>query len=332
MTDRDKERAIRIALEAATWAPSVHNSQPWSFSITGDEIAVRADPERRLRYGDATGRQQLISCGAALFNLVTTLRCQGYEPVTRVLPDPDRPSLLATVRAAGSADVDELTKALRAEVKRRRTHRAGFTDLPIPDRLIDALVAQAGREGARLTPVRSPVAVAVVAALTQAAQGVQSQDRVLNLEVIRWARPPGSSRADGVPADAYPAEPARTSPHFPQRDYAWRHEWGNPSDQSASASSGVLTLLTTSGDTREEWIACGKALQRTLLYASAHGVSAAFHTQALEMHHLREYLRQELCSGEYPQMIMRLGITFDDTSAVRRPLRDVLDQSLGCGR
>lgn len=325
MTDREKERAIRTALEAATWAPSVHNSQPWSFSITGDEIAVRADLERKLRYGDAMGRQQLISCGAALFNLITTLRCQGYEPVDRILPDPDRPSLLATVRVGEPADVDELTKALCDEVKRRRTHRAGFTDLPVPDRLVDALVGQAGREGARLTPVRSPVAVEVVAALTQAAQGIQAQDRVLNLEVIRWAQPPGSSRTDGVPADAYPAEPARTTPYFPQRDYAWRHAWGNPSDQSASTSTGLLTLLTTSGDTREEWIACGRALQRALLYASAHGVSAAFHTQALEMHHLREYLRQELCSGEYPQMIMRLGITFDDTTGIRRPLSDVLD-------
>ncbi|GAA3561337.1 nitroreductase [Nonomuraea rosea] len=323
-TAAESTLAIRAALEAAAWAPSVHNSQPWSFAVSGDEISVRADTDRKLRYADPDGRQLLISCGAALFNIRTELRYRGYEPVVRVLPDPDRPALLATVRLGESITADEHTKALHAEVERRRTHRSAFTDLPVPDRLVETLVQQAAAEGAQLTPVRAPQAVRVVATVTEAAQNIQMQDRVLNLEVIRWARPPGSARRDGVPADAYPAEPAETDPRFAQRDYAWRHDWGTRQDSGAS-STGVVTLLTTSGDTREEWIAAGQALQRVLLHACAHGVSAAFHTQALEMHHLREFLRQELCSGQYPQMVMRLGITFDDHAGVRRPLSDQVD-------
>ncbi|MFI7707458.1 hypothetical protein [Nonomuraea sp. NPDC049480] len=55
-------------------------------------------------------------------------------------------------------------------------------------------------------------------------------------------------------------------------------------------------------------------------------MSAAFHAQALEMQHLREFMRQELCSGAYPQMIMRLGITFEAKETVRRrPLSDLVD-------
>lgn len=324
-TAEEHALVIHAALEAATLAPSVHNSQPWSFAVSGDEISVRADVDRKLRFSDPAGRQLLISCGAALFNLRTAMRCQGYEPVMRVLPDPDRPALLATIRLGDKAVPDEHTQLLNAEIERRRTHRAGFTNLPVPDRLVEALVQQAAAEGARLTPVRAPEAVRIVAALTEAAQYVQAQDRVLSLEVIRWARPPGSARKDGVPADAYPVEPAETNPPFAQRDYAWRHDWGTTADQDASTSAGVVALLTTTGDTREEWIAAGQALQQVLLHACAHGVSAAFHTQALEMAHLREFLRQELCSGEYPQMIMRLGITFDAKGAVRRPLSDLVD-------
>ncbi|MEV6156617.1 nitroreductase family protein [Nonomuraea sp. NPDC052129] len=225
----------------------------------------------------------------------------------------------------GSCSSVEHTRALGAEIERRRTHRAGFTDLPVPERLLEALVKDASNEGARLTPVGSPVAVSLIAGLTQAAQAVQSQDRVLTLEVIRWARLPGSARKDGVPAEGYPRQAARTGPHFPQRDYAWRHDWGSQADQSASTAPGVGALLTTPGDTRQEWTATGQALQSVLLRAWVYGVSAAFHTQALEMYHLREFLRQELCSQEYPQMIMRLGITFDDKESVRRPLSDTLE-------
>ncbi|MFF4624510.1 Acg family FMN-binding oxidoreductase [Nonomuraea jabiensis] len=324
-TTQETTLAIHAALKAAAWAPSVHNTQPWTFAVSGEEISVRADADRKLRFSDPEGRQQLISCGAALFNLTTALRCHGYEPVVRVLPDPERLALLATVRLGEGSAPDEHIAALNAEIEHRRTHRAGFTDLPVPDRLVETLVQQAAAEGARLTPVRAPEAIRAVAALTDAAQNVQSRNRLLALEVIRWARPPGSARTDGVPADAYPAEPAKTHPSFAQRDYAWRHDWGTTAGRAAPTSTGVVALLTTPGDSRQEWIAAGQALQRVLLHAGTYGVSAAFHTQALEMHHLREFLRQELCSGDYPQMIMRLGITFDAKGAVRRPLSDVVE-------
>ncbi|PZG07371.1 Acg family FMN-binding oxidoreductase [Nonomuraea aridisoli] len=316
--------AVRAALEAAGWAPSVHNSQPWAFAVAGEEISLRADTGRGLRFADPDGRQLLISCGAALFNLRTALLCAGFDAAVRVLPDPDRPALLATVRVGGGAVADEHTRTLRAEIERRRTHRAGFTDLPVPDRLVDGLVREAAEEGARLTPVRAPGDVRMVAALTVAAQQAQVRDRLLALDVVRWARPPGSARADGVPADAYPSGPVRVAAGFAQRDYAWRHDWGARQLGRGQHSPGVLALITTPGDGPGAWIAAGQALQRSLLHAAAHGVSAAFHTQPLEMHHLREFLRQELCEGAYPQMIIRFGITFDAGGAVRRSLPEVL--------
>lgn len=319
----DTKRALTVAVEAAVWAPSVHNTQPWSFAVSEEEISVRSDPDRRLRAGDLAGREALISCGAALFNIRTALRCEGFDPVTRVLPDPDRPALMATVRAGEAVSPDEHTKLLRAEVERRRTHRAGFTSLPVPDKLIEALVKQALSEGARLTPVVSREAVRVFAAVTNAAHGVQAQDQAFTLEVLRWSRPPDSTRKDGVPARGYPKEAARTG--FEQRDYAQGRSWGNDADQSMSVATGRVAVLTTVGDTREAWIAAGQSLQRVLLYASAFGVSAAFHTQALEMPLLREFMRLELCSGEYPQMLMRLGFTFDETQSTRRPLSDVVE-------
>ncbi|MEV7007524.1 nitroreductase family protein [Streptosporangium sp. NPDC051022] len=318
--------AVHAAVQAAVWAPSVHNTQPWSFVVDGEEIALRADSDRGLRTGDIMGRERLVSCGAALMNIRLVLRGLGHEARVRVLPDPDRPALLATVRLGESAEADEHTRTLCARIEHRRTHRAGFTETPVPDQLVDELVQQAAAEGARLTPVRSEAAVRALAALTEAAQEVQSQDRLFTLEVLRWARPPGSTRAEGVPAEAYPREPRRTRPHFAQRDYAHGHSWGGESDRSAATSTGLVAVLTTLSDSREDWITAGQALQRILLHADAHGVRAAFHTQPLEMFHLREFMRQELLSGEYPQMIMRLGFTPDEGRSVRRPIAEVLEE------
>jgi len=318
-------QVLRAAVEAAVWAPSVHNTQPWSFCVSGAEVRLSADPERRLRVTDPDGRQMLISCGAALFNLRIALRALGHRPVVRLLPDPDSPLLLATVRAGEPAPPDELAGLLYGEIERRRTHRSGFTALPIADELVDELVAAAGNEGARLIPVRADPMLRVLAALTGAAQEIQATDRRYALEMARWARPPGSARRDGVPADSYPTARRRGVPyHFAERDYGRGEGWGGGDEEPICAGTGLVVLLTTEGDTREDWLVAGQALQRVLLQASAYGVSAAFHGQALEMPDLRAFIRRHVCGGAHPQLLMRLGFALDEASSVRRPVAEVL--------
>ncbi|MDH2425268.1 hypothetical protein [Sphaerisporangium sp. TRM90804] len=331
-TSDEIARAARTAVEAAVWAPSVHNTQPWAFAVSGDEISLRANPDRRLRLADEGGRQMLISGGAALFDVRIALRELGYEPEVRVLPDPDRPLLLATVRLRAAGEADEHSRLLYGQIRKRRTHRAGFTGTPLPEDLVDALVAQASTEGACLTPVRSESAVRVLSAMTNAAQAVQGEDRGMSLEMIRWSSPAGSARRDGVPGRGDTGEPRRTFPqHFEQRGYAWGNPRGAEADQSGSTSTGLVAVLTTTGDSREDWLAAGQGLQRVLLHASAHGVRAAFHTQALEFPELRRFLRRYVCSGASPQMIMRLGLVGnedqDEVAGVRRPVSEVLEES-----
>ncbi|GAA0926098.1 Acg family FMN-binding oxidoreductase [Nonomuraea longicatena] len=313
------DQAARTALEAARWAPSVHNTQPWSFAVAGEEISVRADPDRKLRLGDPGGREVLISCGAAVFNMTTALRDAGREPIVRILPDPDRPSLLATVRLGPAAEPGEDTRTLAREIERRHTHRAGFADAVVPEQVTAAWERDAMAEGATLMIFRTPEAVRGLAGLTEAAQAVQAQDRPYALEVFRWGRAPGSRRDDGVPAGTYPNEPEG---EFAQRDYARGEDWG--AEESPFTGSGLVALLTTREDTREAWLAAGQALEHVLLHASANGISAAFHTQALEEPHLRDFLRERVCGGAHPQMLMRLGVAPEEGRRVRRPLTDLL--------
>jgi hypothetical protein len=75
------EEIARFVVGAAVHAPSVHNTQPWWFGHAGQEISVHADTERRLRVADPHGREMMISCGAALFNIRVALRYLGLVPV-----------------------------------------------------------------------------------------------------------------------------------------------------------------------------------------------------------------------------------------------------------
>ncbi|HCX85606.1 MAG TPA: nitroreductase, partial [Micrococcales bacterium] len=53
MVEQDR---IISAIEDATYASSIHNSQPWRFTVLGDAVAVSLDPDATPRTVDPSGR------------------------------------------------------------------------------------------------------------------------------------------------------------------------------------------------------------------------------------------------------------------------------------
>ncbi|KAB2352258.1 Acg family FMN-binding oxidoreductase [Actinomadura rudentiformis] len=323
---------VRAAVEAATWAPSVHNTQPWLFTWSGDRITVRADADRRLSVADPEGREMLISCGAAIFTLRVAARHLGYEPEVALLPDPDRPHLLADVSLRERAPESEDNGRLYGEIRRRRTHRGAFKPDPVAEALLSVLRQEAQSEGATLRIIVDAPTRGAIAALTVAAEHVHQRTPSYAGELARWAPAPGNPRREGVHEGAYPKEAPHTEPHFPGRDFARGHGWGTaaeerPVDWPDEPVTGVACVLTTKGDEAEDWLRAGQALQRVLLRASVEeDVSAAFHTQALEIPELREFIRTRFCAGEHPQLVLRLGAATGEFATVRRPVEHVLTE------
>jgi nitroreductase len=328
------EDAIRFVVEAAVWAPSVHNTQPWWFGtaeqIAGRRISLHADVDRRLDVADPDGREMVMSCGAALFTLRVAIRDLGHDPAVTVLPDADRPGLLADVMVGDTVPYSEENRRLYRQIRRRRTHRGAFLVDPLPVSLLAALRYEAQREGAELRIVADDRARAALGALTEAAEHVQRTIPAYLTETARWAPRPGAARQDGVHESAYPRAPQRTAPHYSTRDFARGQGWGTddpgePTEPRRDVATGVVALLTTHCDNRADWLCAGQALQRILLRASVDDVSAAFHTQALEVPELREFIRVRFCDGAHPQMLLRLGYPTPapETTPIRRPAADV---------
>ncbi|MEO3784353.1 hypothetical protein ABGB12_13540 [Actinocorallia sp. B10E7] len=324
----DIDGVMRAAIEAAVWAPSVNNTQPWWFGTSahgdgGARISLHADSERRLDIADPDGREMLISCGAALFTLRLAVQALGYEPRVLLLPDPARPGLLADLvidPAAETAPGAGLeTERLYRQVKLRRSHRGPFKQTVVSAAVLTALREEAHREGAEMLLVSDPRERRALAAFTEVAEQLQRLDPEHQAEAARWAPPPGRRRSEGMVEDAYPAEEAPASPHFVTRDFAQGRPWGARAKTPAEPGiTGVVVLVTTRGDERADWLAAGQGLQRMLLRASAEGLSAALHTQPLQIPELRTLIRVRLCHGSHPQVLLRLGEAAETLGTVRR--------------
>ena len=208
----------------------------------------------------------------------------------------------------------------------RRAHRGGFDPLPLAPELLGVLQECAARYGAVLRVITDEGTRAALAEVVQAAERALELDSAHARERAAWTAAPGSSRADGVSATAYPARAERTFPHFPGPDFARGRGWGRPPlSMVPGRSAGVVCLLATSADQPADWVSAGQALQRILLNSAAWGVAAALHSQPFELGWGRGLIAPPARGRLCPQLLLRLGIDRPDRGrrappAGQRPL------------
>jgi hypothetical protein len=136
----------RDVLASAISAPSVLNTQPWSFTVRDNRVELHADKDRQLQVLDPHGRQLLMSCGAALLNLRLAIVQRTRDPGVRLLPEPTDPLHVATVTIGRSRTPTPDESELFAAIPRRRTNRRPFSPEPPPTDALTQLQTAAEAE------------------------------------------------------------------------------------------------------------------------------------------------------------------------------------------
>ncbi len=304
------EEAARLALHA----PSVFNTQPWTWHITGTTMELYADPARHLDATDADGRLLLLSCGTAVHHARVALAAAGWTADVAHLPDPARPGLLARFRLGEAAPPDPAAGRLAAAITRRRTDRRAFGDREVPPSVLDELRRLVEAEGAYLHVVR-PDQVPVLAMAAEVAG--RAGDPAHRAELREWTSRPEIT-GDGVP----PATAVAPSPRrVPLRDFLPDGEAGLDAGDGHDKGATYVVLFGA-GDRRADLLRAGEALSALLLAATADGLATAAMSDVVEASWPRHLLRVVLSGIGEPYVAVRLGYPTTATLAPPAPRRE----------
>ncbi|MFF7969873.1 Acg family FMN-binding oxidoreductase [Streptomyces sp. NPDC007905] len=319
--------ALEKLLAAAVAAPSMHNTQPWRFRLYADTLTVgiHAAAERALPREDPDGRAVHIAAGAALLNLRVAAGHLGWTPISRLLPDPGDPTLLATVRLEGRAGPLPAREAdLYTAIFRRHSSRLAYTQRPVPITVLAELADAAHTEGARLT-VAEASAAARLLRLTALAERRNHGDPHRTAESRRWTGSEAGPET-GIPAEAF--GPQDSFEQLPVRGFGPPRSPDRPPSRPFERHPALISL-TTAHDRRADWLRGGQALERVLLLATADGLRTSLLHQALEWPDLRLRLRGAAFPYEHVQMIVRLGYGPEGAPTPGRAAQHFLDAADG---
>ncbi|BEL07296.1 nitroreductase family protein [Actinoplanes sichuanensis] len=279
------------AARLARHAPSILNTQPWSWRIGRHTAELRTDPTRRLPHVDPQQHLILLSCGAALHHATIAVHALGWDVEVEHGTDPV--ARLVIANPATQRDTD-----LAAAITRRHTDRRPFSAQTPSDETITHLRRAAETQGLHTHLVRRDE-IPLLAATTARAASDAAHRPGHTAEVAHWAT--GAGSAGG------------------RRPVPMRALHG-PATGDGDIGARYL-VLHGPGDTPTDWLRAGEALSALLLTATVHGIACSPMSEAVEAPWPRGLLATLIGEPCHPYLVIRCGYPTHDEPPPATPRR-----------
>lgn len=290
------------AVQLASRAPSLHNTQPWRLVVDGSGVHLHLDPSRVVTATDRSSREAVISCGVLLDHLRVAMAAAGWATSVDRFPNPNDPDHLATLQFSPMDFVTDAHRRRADAILARRTDRlpmAGYADWDAFEKLLRLRLPD-GPVHLDVLAEEMRADVAEAAALTES---LRLYDSAYHAELAWWTTP--FATEDGISQSALisAAETERVAVgrSFPVTAHSDRR----PSVQDDSAT---LVVLSTDGYSRADALDAGEALSVLLLECTLSGLSTCPVSHVTELHASRNIIGTLIGRDACPQLLVRIGI------------------------
>jgi hypothetical protein len=319
------EEKLTFLVGYAILAPSSHNSQPWKFNVSGDQIDIYADKSRWLQYADADKRELHISLGCALENLLVAADHFGYETNVTYLNEGDLAARVRLEQKSLAARVPAQDSRLIDAIVARKTNRNAYLDRPVAEadlqKLQDSANGFSKDQGIQFYLTSDPEIRNKFRDLeTQADQTLYS-DANYKSELGHWL---GQGVLGPTGVQALAAQLAVVFLDVGPEE--------TRKDAELVNSTPVLGFISTTENNSISQVKVGQAFERFWLEATALGISLQPMSQTLEVPETKAELTEILSTGigglgysGYLQHAFRLGYAEPvEEHSPRRPLSEVM--------
>ncbi|OBB90052.1 Acg family FMN-binding oxidoreductase [Mycolicibacterium peregrinum] len=290
------------AVQLASRAPSLHNTQPWRLVADGSGVHLHLDPSRVVTATDRSSREAVISCGVLLDHLRVAMAAAGWATSVDRFPNPNDLDHLATLQFSPMDFVTDAHRRRADAILARRTDRlpmAGYADWDSFEVLLRARLED-GPVHLDVLAEEMRADVAEAAALTET---LRLYDSAYHSELAWWTTP--FATEDGIPQSALisaaESERVAVARTFPVTSHSDRRP-------SVHDDSATLVVLSTDGYSRADALDTGEALSALLLECTMTGLSTCPVSHVTELHASRDIIGTLIGRDACPQVLVRIGI------------------------
>ena len=306
----------------ATLAPSGHNTQPWTFRASADQIQILPDSRRRTPVVDPDNHHLFVGLGCAAENLALAAKARGLGDAMAFNATGDGSITLKLDRGPVTPSV------LFEAIPQRRSARGVYDGSAVSTADLRSLADAAADPGVDLALITDRAGIGRIRDLIISGNTLQMSDPAFMRELRSWIRfspRQAMETGDGLftATTGNPTLPAWLGPTFFDRAISAGAENDRYARQVTS-SSGLAVFLAKTADP-EHWTRVGRAAQRFALQATVLGLRHAFINQPVEVASLRPELAHLVgLPGRRPDLLLRFGYGAALPFSARRPVEAVL--------
>lgn len=300
----DIEQKIKFISQYGRLAPSVHNTQPWLLSIEKNVLTICPNFKLRLPVADPLGRGMFIAIGACAENIAQAAPCFGMNADVALVSD--------GVKITFEEGSPLTSNGLSLEsITSRHSNKGLYTRKLVPRAVIAEL------EGLSIGTVEVKVLTeeALLNKISNlhinAAREVVASKSFVR-ELARWMRINNTRADDGMPGFITGITFMKSfigKIIFYIRPSLFKKAVEN--DVKLLRSTPSIVVFSNSGNSKKEWMECGRIIERVWLKLTAEGLVAHPLTASIGDEVATKKLRDELKLKKYPQFLMRMGYSMN---------------------
>lgn len=315
---------IKEILACTVRAASGHNTQPWKFKVEGYNIKIYPDYSRHLSGVDPGDRELFISLGCAVENLTVAANEKGYKADILFTSDKEGRECINIELSPAKYEHSPLFDA----IAKRQCTRNKYNGSKVPEAELQKINSVCSQDDAGIKIFTDSTDIEKMILLIKAGNAVQFKDKKFLGELkdwIRFSKSDAEKSRDGLRSACVgsPTVPAWLGRFF--FDLFLTVNSQNETDEENAKSSAGLIMISTSGDSKKDWIDAGRVYERFALLAASLNIKNAFLNQPVEVKALRTKLMNEFeAEGRHPQLLLRFGYSNEMPQSLRRNLEDVI--------